>query len=369
MNLPNNKKNKFIKKNTISVIVPVFNDEKRIARCIQSVKNQKYINLELIVIDDGSDDTSAQIADFYASTDGRIKVIKSKNRGPAAARNTGIKNSIGKFIFFLDSDDYLKKNTLDYLLDKIKIPNVDLSIGDFLISNDSINDAKIKSKHTLKFSRTVTLNKSKINDYISLYLRRPNKYPLFSYSWGRLFKASIIKEHKLFFNEKLWTFEDVDFNFRYLAWVNKVSFVKKNIMNHTINNISLSASMRLPKDPGRFFGFKQALNSLGIYLDKMKINQNIKHNISHAYVCYTIIQLIRLGFQSNRSNNKVILNLIRDCISDKMLQNSLHHYAPLSEDSKIIPFLIKIRQPLLLFYACKIRGSLRYKVNNSQLKT
>jgi len=145
--------------------------------------------------------------------------------------------------------------------------------------------------------------------------------------------------------------------------------VKKNIMNHTINNISLSASMRLPKDPGRFFGFKQALNSLGIYLDKMKINQNIKHNISHAYVCYTIIQLIRLGFQSNRSNNKVILNLIRDCISDKMLQNSLHHYAPLSEDSKIIPFLIKIRQPLLLFYACKIRGSLRYKVNNSQLKT
>jgi len=377
VNLPNNKKNKPIKKNTISVIVPVFNDEKRIARCIQSVKNQKHINLELIIIDDGSDDTSAQIADLYASTDRRIKVIKSKNRGPAAARNIGIRSSIGEFIFFLDSDDYLIQNTLEYLLDKIKIPNVDLCIGDFLISNDLINDVKIKSKHTLKFSRTVTLNKSKINDYISLYLRRPNKYPLFSYSWGRLFKASIIKEHKLFFNEKLWTFEDVDFNFRYLVWVSKVSFVKKNIMNHTINNISLlarigfsrSARMRLSKDPGRFFEFKHALNSLNFYLERMKINKNIKRNISYAYVCYTIIQLIRLGFQSNRSNNKVILNLIRDCISDKMLRDSIRHYTPLSEDSKIIPFLIKIRQPLLLLYACKIRGRLRYKINNSQLKT
>ena len=69
VNLPNNKKNKPIKKNTISVIVPVFNDEKRIARCIQSVANQKHINLELIIIDDGSNDTSAQIADSYALTD------------------------------------------------------------------------------------------------------------------------------------------------------------------------------------------------------------------------------------------------------------------------------------------------------------
>ena len=361
MNLLNNKKNKLkskpIKKNTISVIIPVFNDENRIARCIQSVQNQKYINFELIIIDDGSDDTSAQIADSYASTDGRIKVIKSKNRGPAAARNIGIKSSIGEFIFFLDSDDYLRKNTLVYLLDKIKAPNVDLAIGDFLITNGLCDSAEIKSKHTLKFSRTVTLNKSKINDYLNLYLDRPNKYPLFVYSWGRLFKASIIKKNKLFFNEKLWTFEDVDFNFRYLIWVDKLIFVKNKIINHTIDNISLSASMRLPKDPGSFFGFKQALKSLDFYLKKMKIN----NNISHTYVCYTIIQLIRLGFQYERHNKKAILKLVRGCVRDEMLQKSLNHYTPFSDDSKIIPFLIKLRQPLILLYACKIRGRIRYK--------
>ena len=360
MHLPNNKNNKIIKKNTISVVVPVFNDEKRIARCIQSVKNQEHINLELIIIDDGSKDASAQIAESYALTDKRIKVLKSENKGPGSARNIGISHSIGEFILFLDSDDYLRKNTLEYLLDKIKLPNVDLAIGDFLISNSLLND-EIKSKHTLKFSKTVTLNKLKINDYISLYLERPNKYPLFAYSWGRLFKASIIKEHKLFFNESLWTFEDVDFNFRYLIWVDKVSFIKKNIMHHTIDNVSLSASMRLPQDPSRFFGFQQALKSLSIYLEKMKINNNFKHNISHAYVCYTIIQLIRLGFQYNRNNSKIILKLIRGCISDKMLQKSISHYTPFSDDSKIIPFLIKAKQPLLLLCACKIRGLTRYK--------
>ena len=232
MNLSNNKKNKPIKKNTISVIVPVFNDEKRIARCIQSVSNQRGINIELIIIDDGSNDTSAKIAESYALNDKRIKVIKSANKGPSAARNIGIRHSIGEFIFFLDSDDYLRKNTLVYLLDKIKTPNVDLAIGDFLISNGLCDVTEIESKHTSKFSRTVTLNKSKINDYLNLYINRPNKYPLFVYSWGRLFKASIIKENNLSFNEKLWTFEDVDFNFRYLIWVDKLICQKKYYESH-----------------------------------------------------------------------------------------------------------------------------------------
>ena len=359
MNSLNNQRNNPNKKIAISVIVPVFNDEKKIARCIQSALNQKNINLELIIIDDGSDDTSAQIADLYASNDERIKVVKTKNSGPSAARNIGIRRSIGEFIFFLDSDDCMQKNTLEYLLNKMRNSNVDLAIGDFLISNGLLNDEKIKSRNVLKFSRTAILDKLKINDYISLYLKRPNKYPLFVYSWGRLFKASIIKGHKLFFNEKLWTFEDVDFNFRYLIWVDKISFVKKNIINHTVGNSTLR--MRLQKDQSNFFGFQQALTNIGLYLEKMKLNKNISHNISHTYVYYTIIQLIRLGFQYNKNNKKIILKLIRQCISDTTLQKNLHYYTPFVGDSKIIPFLIKIKQPLLLLYICRIKGMMRYK--------
>ena len=106
------------------------------------------------------------------------------------------------------------------------------------------------------------------------------------------------------------------------------------------------------------------------FLEPSILNFNIKTKdfvviFENFLRIYLIISIFINYFKSNRSNNKVILNLIRDCISDKMLRDSIRHYTPLSEDSKIIPFLIKIRQPLLLLYACKIRGRLKYKVNNT----
>ena len=357
------KKRKRNKKITISIIIPVFNEENRLSRCIDSVLNQANINFELIIVDDGSSDTSPQIAELFASYDERVRVIRSRNGGPSAARNIGISHSIGEFIFFLDSDDCLNKNTLEHLLIEIKKSNVDLAVGDFFISDDGPNDERIKSGNELIFPRRTILNKFNFNDYISHYLQSPNRYPLFTMSWGRLFKSSIIKEHNLFFNEKLWHWEDVEFNFRYLIWADKISFVRKNIVNHTVGITSLR--MRLPKNVFNFFGFHEALKSINVYLKKMDINKNISNSISHAYVNYTIIQLVRLGFQCDKNNKKKTIKLIRECISNTTLQNNLKHYKPKSGESKIIPFLIKKNQPLLLLYICRIKGMIRYHNRNS----
>ena len=115
MNLPNNKKNKFIKKNTISVIVPVFNDEKRIARCIQSVKNQKYINLELIVIDGGSVDNTLNI---IKQNNNKIDFwISEKDKGIYDAFNKGLNLYKGDLIGFVNSDDVLLPNAIEILVD------------------------------------------------------------------------------------------------------------------------------------------------------------------------------------------------------------------------------------------------------------
>ena len=357
MNQASNKKNSPTKKDIISVIVPVFNDEKRIARCIESVINQSYGDFELIIIDDGSQDSSSLIANSYAQDDKRIKIIKSTNKGPSIARNIGIKNSIGEFIFFLDSDDYLENDALKSLVIRIKDRNVDLVIGDFF----SINKIKIQSENSSYFSKTVNLTKTETNKYVSFYLKRPNKYPLFVYSWGRLFKASIIKKNNLFFNKELRTFEDVDFNFRYLIWVDKVCFVKKNILNHTIHNSYLSEAMRIPENPSQFFGYKQALKSVADYLKEMKVNKNINHEIAHAYVSYTIIQIIRLGLHHTNKTDQVIRKLIYDCVNDTILQKNLSQYSPARGDSKIIPLLLKLKLPWLLLYVCKIKGKLRYR--------
>ena len=98
----------------ISVIVPVYNEEVRISRCIESILNQDIQELELILIDDGSTDSSGRICEKYARKDSRIQVIHQKNSGVGSARNTGITASKGKYIAFVDSDDYLPNNSNIY---------------------------------------------------------------------------------------------------------------------------------------------------------------------------------------------------------------------------------------------------------------
>ncbi|SVA44241.1 uncharacterized protein METZ01_LOCUS97095, partial [marine metagenome] len=127
------------------------------------------------------------------------------------------------------------------------------------------------------------------------------------------------------------------------------------------HNRYLSATMRIPENPSQFLGYKQSLKSVADYLKEIKINKNINHEIAHAYVSYTIIQIIRLGLQHTNKTDQVVRKLIYDCVNDTILQKNLSHYSPSRGDSKIIPLLLKLKLPWLLLYVCKIKGKLRYR--------
>lgn len=100
----------------LTVIIPVYNTEKYLKRCIESVINQTFLDLEIILVDDGSTDQSASICDDYARRDNRIKVIHKTNGGLSDARNTGIKEATSEFISFVDSDDWLALDIYDYTI-------------------------------------------------------------------------------------------------------------------------------------------------------------------------------------------------------------------------------------------------------------
>lgn len=100
----------------ISIIIPVYNVEEYLHECVDSVINQTYRNIEIILVDDGSTDSSGKICDEYAENDKRITVVHQKNGGLSVARNTGLSNAHGDYVYFLDSDDYIKKNALENLL-------------------------------------------------------------------------------------------------------------------------------------------------------------------------------------------------------------------------------------------------------------
>ncbi len=113
----------------ISVIIPVYNVEKYINRCVDSVIHQSYTNLEIILVDDGSPDNCPTICDNYSKQDSRIKVIHKKNGGLSDARNVGIDASNGKYITFVDSDDWIPQNSIMTLYNNIKINDADISSG------------------------------------------------------------------------------------------------------------------------------------------------------------------------------------------------------------------------------------------------
>lgn len=132
-----------MKNDLISIVVPIYNVEKYLNRCIDSVINQTYKNLEIILVDDGSNDNSGMICDQYAKKDKRIRVIHQDNAGQAAARNLGIELARGKYLAFVDSDDYITLDYIEYLYNLLIKYNADMSICSYrIITNKKIVDAK-----------------------------------------------------------------------------------------------------------------------------------------------------------------------------------------------------------------------------------
>lgn len=128
----------------ISIVVPIYNVENYLENCIISLINQTYKELEIILVDDGSSDNSGLIADSFFKIDKRIKVIHKKNGGLSDARNVGIENSNGKFITFVDSDDYLPNDAIDYLYKSLIDNDVDISVGRLKTTNSLSN---VNSQH------------------------------------------------------------------------------------------------------------------------------------------------------------------------------------------------------------------------------
>lgn len=178
----NEKEKKIMKYPLISVIVPVYNVERYLDYCIQSIINQTYSNLEIILVDDGSEDTSGIKCDVFGLDD-RIKVFHQKNQGPGAARNRGISKANGDYITFVDSDDYLHKDYIRILYEGLGCNRTELSIcgvKKVIDSNANISETRVPVS-TYKV----------LNSYELQYKALSGEIPL--YSVGKLFRRELFK--------------------------------------------------------------------------------------------------------------------------------------------------------------------------------
>ena len=188
----------------ISIIIPVYNVGLYIRRCLDSVVNQTYKNLEILVIDDGSTDYSGRICDEYAQKDNRIKVFYKENGGVSSAKNVGLRNFLGDYIGFVDSDDWIEPGMYETLYKMIKENNVTLSVVNF--SRDTGSCSVIEEAKEEIPNRVLTQNE------MLLYISRRIQYAGFNFScWNKLFDAAVVKDNNLFFDETLKMGEDAKF--------------------------------------------------------------------------------------------------------------------------------------------------------------
>ena len=196
------------KEDLISIIIPIYNVEKYLEKCLNSIIGQTYNNIEIILVDDGSKDQSKEICDNYAKTDNRIRVIHNENKGVSNARNTGIDIAKGKYITFIDADDYVDKNYVDVLYALCIKNNADITICGV---KDEDNDGNI-----LNESNEI---ETKLDKKEMLKELLNEKY-FFSVCWAKLYKRDIIANIR--FNENMKIGEDFEFLYKVLYNIDTV---------------------------------------------------------------------------------------------------------------------------------------------------
>lgn len=204
----------------ISIIIPAYNVDKYIEKCIDSVLKQTYTNFELIVVDDGSTDNTAFIVDRFESIDKRIKVIHKKNGGLPAARNTGLNVATGKYIMFLDSDDWIEERCCSVALERLVANDADLVIFDYYKEFEN----KTIPYHAYKESELIYKRNEK--NYFFIYDMRTIT------AWGKIYVRDSIDG--IMFDENMKTAEDVDFNYRVYNKVDKVAYIHDMLLHYRI---------------------------------------------------------------------------------------------------------------------------------------
>lgn len=204
----------------ISIIVPIYNAEKYIAKCVDSLVNQTKKELEFILINDGSTDNTEEIIKTYK--DKRIKYYKNKNQGIGKTRNFGISKSTGKYIMFLDSDDYLSKKACQKMYEKILESNSDLVVCDFYKVYDFGKTEEVKLS---SFSETSLKGRPSIINEINLA------------PWNKIYKRELITKNKIKFIENL-KYEDAPFVIEALSKAKKITKINESLNYYVIHGNS-----------------------------------------------------------------------------------------------------------------------------------
>lgn len=323
----------------ISIIVPIYNVEKYLPKCIESIINQTYEKLEIILVDDGSIDNSGKICDEYAQKDSRIKVIHKDNGGVSSARNIGIEEAIGAWICFIDADDWIENNFCVELYQKAKEKNADIVQCAYnRVTNSNVEKVNCDNKEYEYNSR----------EYL---IQTLNPQTGFGFCHMKIYKREIIREIR--FKEGLKVGEDALFGEQISQNVNKTIMLQKALYNYRINSNSVVRKF----DENYVDKYLESM-----IINKEYLNENYKEDKEvmqnyYNFVAYHVL-LIAVNYcyhPDNKAKNKT--RLLKEVCNIEVFKEGIRNsnYENLSLTRKITLFTLKSYLYLIAGMICRFR--------------
>ena len=291
-------------KDKVSILVPVYNAERYLAKCIECLIIQKYDNLEILLVDDGSTDMSGTICDCYSHRDTRIRVIHQKNMGVASSRNIGIKNATGKYVCFVDADDWIPKNSIYDMVNGICENNVDLCVG-------SIVRIFPQTKIKMNVMDKLVL----MSDLRSVAEEIFRKESPLVFVAAKLYRIDIIRTFDLKYDENMKLFEDACFVFSYLNFCTSIKFINKNVYYYNqLMNISASRKSYLEYNKWAYLRYCKQIELIGDYKDSLQGKRILD------------AELIRIF---NESCSHYVNSMLSDELVNQKIKENIEIYIPM----------------------------------------
>jgi len=322
----------------ISIIVPVYNSSDFLQKCLKSIQVQTLKNIEVILMNDGSNDNSLSICNTFAEIDNRFKVFTQTNAGVSSARNNGLKKALGDYICFVDSDDWIDEKFCEILTDNSNNNNYDLiSCGYKSHFQNHIEEDLSDAKYAITQNNII----KSVKNY-----KKDNTNILGNNVWAKLFKKKIIKKNKIEFIENLRVGEDILFILQYQKFINEALHIPNKLYNY--NRISKkSITISYVKDYWNNF----------IFVKKkiFEINKDIiEYDEEYKYYQYVNVATKAIFEEGKLNNGKKIIekyNSIKALCNKKEVRYFFNNYKLQNENNtfyRIIKKLMKLNLPFVI---------------------
>lgn len=328
----------------VSVIIPVYNVSDYLSKCVESILNQTYTDLEIIFVNDGSSDNSQEILDNYSLIDNRVFVYQQPNSGVAAARNKAISIASGQFMIFVDPDDWIELDMVETCLSYMLTYNLDVVMFSYLREYDKKTLKKNIFEEDIIFFDALECKElhRRHAGIIGSEMRRPENADALCSLCTKMFKTDIIKSNDIKYidNKIIGTYGDGIFNLFYFQFVQKAIFINRHFYHYRKTNTKSITSVY---DSKKFYLWK---NQFKIIEDYIKVNQlgqeyldGLKNRVGLSYI------VLGLNALKQKGGLREILNTIYDLLTDDEYKKGLDHISV-----RYMPLHWKI-----FFISCKLR--------------